>query len=425
MPGDSDVETFPAVVSMSKPSLLIDLSLLRTHPAFRAVFIARLISILSLGLLAMAVAVQVQAMTGSPAQVGLCVTLTGIGMFVGLVFGGVLADRFERRRLILLARSTCGLGFLGLALNAALPTPSLLAIYVLGCWDGFFGAIGVTALLAATPALVGRENMVRAGAISQLTVRLGTVASPLLGGLLIAQGGVLWNYLATAFGTLLTVLLLLRLPALPAPQAQREHPLRALATGFRFLFTNKVVGAVALVGALVTMASAVRVLYPALASDWHLQGGQLGLLFAATPFGAALGTLTSGRVGAHAKPGQLMLFTAMGAFACILLFGLAPGFSLAWLCLAAFGYLSAINALLQYAIIQAQTPDALLGRVNGLWTAQNICGDAVGAALLGGLGAWVSPAAAATGFGIAAVLAGLMIALGLTGLRRLGPATAP
>lgn len=83
--------------------------------------------------------------------------------------------------MILLARGTCGIGFIGLCVNALLPEPSLLAIYLLGLWDGFFASLGVTALLAATPALVGRENLMQAGAITMLTVRLGSVISPMLG----------------------------------------------------------------------------------------------------------------------------------------------------------------------------------------------------------------------------------------------------
>lgn len=143
---------------MNKQSWLLNLSLLKTHPAFRAVFLARFISIVSLGLLGVAVPVQIQMMTHSTWQVGLSVTLTGDAMFVGLMVGGVLADRYERKKVILLARGTCGIGFIGLCLNALLPEPSLLAIYLLGLWDGFFASLGVTALLAATPALVGREN---------------------------------------------------------------------------------------------------------------------------------------------------------------------------------------------------------------------------------------------------------------------------
>lgn len=103
---------------MNRQSWLLNLSLLKTHPAFRAVFLARFISIVSLGLLGVAVPVQIQMMTQSTWQVGLSVTLTGSAMFIGLMVGGVLADRYERKKVILLARGTCGIGFIGLCLVA-------------------------------------------------------------------------------------------------------------------------------------------------------------------------------------------------------------------------------------------------------------------------------------------------------------------
>ncbi|EKP27803.1 enterobactin exporter EntS [Klebsiella michiganensis] len=227
---------------MNRQSWLLNLSLLKTHPAFRAVFIARFISILSLGLLGVAIPVQIQMMTHSTWQVGLSVTLTGASMFVGLMIGGVLADRYERKRLILLARGTCGIGFVGLCLNAMLPEPSLIAIYLLGIWDGLFASIGVTALLAATPALVGRENLMQAGAITMLTVRLGSVISPMIGGLLLATGGVAWNYGLAAAGSFITTLSLLRLPLLAPPPQPREHPLKSLNAGLKFLFNSPLIG---------------------------------------------------------------------------------------------------------------------------------------------------------------------------------------
>ncbi len=77
---------------MTRQSWLINVSLLRTHPAFRAVFIARFISIVSLGLLGVAVPVQIQALTHSSWRVGLAVTLTGGAMFVGLMVGATSAS---------------------------------------------------------------------------------------------------------------------------------------------------------------------------------------------------------------------------------------------------------------------------------------------------------------------------------------------
>ena len=403
---------------MNKQSWLLNLSLLKTHPAFRAVFLARFISIVSLGLLGVAVPVQIQMMTHSTWQVGLSVTLTGGAMFVGLMVGGVLADRYERKKVILLARGTCGIGFIGLCLNALLPEPSLLAIYLLGLWDGFFASLGVTALLAATPALVGRENLMQAGAITMLTVRLGSVLSPMIGGLLLATGGVAWNYGLAAAGTFITLLPLLSLPALPPPPQPREHPLKSLLAGFRFLLASPLVGGIALLGGLLTMASAVRVLYPALADNWQMSAAQIGFLYAAIPLGAAIGALTSGKLAHSVRPGLLMLLSTLGAFLAIGLFGLMPMWILGVVCLALFGWLSAVSSLLQYTMLQTQTPEAMLGRINGLWTAQNVTGDAIGAALLGGLGAMMTPVASASASGFGLLIIGVLLLLVLVELRR-------
>lgn len=403
---------------MNRQSWLLNLSLLKTHPAFRAVFFARFISIVSLGLLGVALPVQIQMMTHSTWQVGLSVTLTGSAMFIGLMVGGVLADRYERKKVILLARSTCGVGFIGLCLNAMLPEPSLMAIYLLGLWDGFFASLGVTALLAATPALVGRENLMQAGAITMLTVRLGSVISPMIGGLLLATGGVVWNYGLAAAGTFITLLPLLRLPALPPPPQPREHPLKSLLTALRFLLASPLIGGIALLGGLLTMASAVRVLYPALAINWQMSAAQIGLLYAAIPLGAAVGALTSGQLAHSVRPGLIMLASTVGSFLAIGLFALMPIWGLGILCLTLFGWLSAVSSLLQYTMLQTQTPENMLGRINGLWTAQNVTGDAIGAALLGGLGAIMTPVASASVSGFGLVVAGLILLLLLSELRR-------
>ncbi|MGT2172190.1 enterobactin transporter EntS [Enterobacter hormaechei] len=405
---------------MNQKSWLLNLSLLKTHPAFRAVFIARFISILSLGLLGVAVPVQIQTMTHSSWLVGLSVTLTGGAMFIGLMVGGVLADRYERKKLILLARGTCGVGFVGLCLNAMLPEPSLMAIYALGLWDGFFASLGVTALLAATPALVGRENLMQAGAITMLTVRLGSVISPMVGGLLLATGNVAWNYGLAAAGTFITTLTLLRLPLLPPPpQPQpREHPLKSLMAAIRFLFSNPLIGGIALLGGLLTMASAVRVLYPALAGEWQMSASEIGVLYAAIPLGAACGALTSGNLAQSARPGLIMLVATLASFIAIGFFSLMPVWALGVMCLVIFGWLSAVSSLLQYTLIQTQTPEGMLGRINGLWTAQNVTGDAIGAAILGGLGAIMTPVASASSSGFVLAVVGVILLAVLVELRR-------
>ncbi|RTF54101.1 MFS transporter, partial [Serratia marcescens] len=185
---------------MARPSFFLDFSLLRSNAHFRAIFCARMLSVFSLGMLAVGVPIQIQAMTGSTLQVGVAVALDGAGMFIGLMLGGVLADRYDRRKLILFARGTCGLGFVALSLNAFAPAPSLWALYLLAAWDGFFGALGMTALMAVIPLLVGRENLAAAGALSMVTVRIGAILAPALGGIIIVFGGVGLAFAVAAAG---------------------------------------------------------------------------------------------------------------------------------------------------------------------------------------------------------------------------------
>ncbi|MNR52742.1 Enterobactin exporter EntS [compost metagenome] len=87
-------------------------------------------------------------------------------------------------------------------------------------------------------------------------------------------------------------------------------------------------------------------------------------------------------------------------------------------CLALFGWLSAISSLLQYTLIQTQTPEGMLGRINGLWTAQNVTGDAIGAAILGGLGVIMTPVASASSSGFVLAIIGVILLMTLAELRR-------
>ncbi|WP_114859470.1 enterobactin transporter EntS [Azospirillum brasilense] len=386
-------------------NLFVDVSLLKTNPDFRRVLIARTISLMALGLLSVAVPLQVYALTGSSLQVGVAAACDGTGMFLGLLLGGVLADRVDRRQLILVARSVCGLGFLGLAANAALPSPSLPAIYALSFWDGFFGAIGVNALLAAMPHLVGRANLVQARALGMLSMRVATILSPALGGLLIAGLGVGWVYLLTALGTGLTVLTLLGLPRMMPQGEAGENPLRAMAQAFAFLFGHKVIVSVVALGCLTTVATSIRILFPALVEEVFGGGAfETGLMYSAVPIGATLGAALSGWAAQLERPGLAMGGACMGAFACVAVIGAAGslpnGLYVALPVLVLFGYATSIASLLEYSMVQGHTPDRLLGRVNSLWTAQDVFGDSAGTIGLGLLATMLSPAVGILALGL-------------------------
>lgn len=404
---------------MNRKRLFLDFSLLKKNRYFRTIFIARLLSIFSLGMLIVGVPVQVQQMTGSTLLVGVAVAIEGIGTFVGLLCGGVLADRFDRRKLILFARGTCGIGFVLLSLNAFSPTPSLLVLYLLSAWDGFFGALGITALMAVIPKIVGRSNLASAGALSMLTVRLGAIISPALGGVLIVAGGVGLNFSVAALGTLSTLIPLSRLPALPPMIIKPEHPLRAMMSGFVFVVRHPVIGCILLLGLLMSTVGGIRILFPVLAEEYFQVGlSQLGLMYSAIPLGAMIGAFTSGWIIHLYRPGIVLLICACLAFISIILLGILSNYILGLFMLICYGYFNAIAALLQLTLIQTYTPDKLLGRVNSIGTIQDISGDALGALSLGALGRLFLPSFSVSIFGLCALTIGLVISLFFTPLHR-------
>ncbi|MGU3400781.1 enterobactin transporter EntS [Brucellaceae bacterium D45D] len=396
---------------MNLSRLFVDTSLLKSNPAFRQVLIARTISLMGLGMLAVSVPVQVYALTGSSFQVGLVAALDGAGMFAGLLLGGVLSDLYDRRRLILFARSICGLGFVALAINSLLPQPTVTAILLLATWDGFFGALGVSALMASMPHIVGRENLMQASALGMMTARFATIVSPALGGVIIAAAGVTWNYALAAFGTLLTVLTLLRLPSMVPERHEVDHPLRMLGQAFSFVFSQRLILALFAAGTLMTLTSSIRILFPAFATGAYGGGAfETGLMYSSVPAGATVGAILSGWARTLEKPEAVMIGLTMLAFACVVLLGNVGNVYFALPALAIYGYATAVASLLQYTMIQAATPDNYLGRVNSLWSAQDTLGDIAGALALGGLAQMLAPAQSVIVLGVTAIVLSVLLA---------------
>ncbi len=406
---------------MTVSRLFVDISLLRTSANFRHVLLARTISLMGLGMLAVSVPIQVYAITGSSFQVGIVAALDGAGMFAGLLLGGVLADLYDRRRLILFARSICGLGFVALAVNSAFDSPSVVAICALAFWDGFFGALGVSALMAAMPHIVGRENLMQAGALGMMMGRFASIVSPALGGMIIAWVGLTWNYAIAAVGTLLTVLTLLSLPRMMPERHEIEHPLRMLAQAFAFLFRQRLLLGIFAIGTLLTLTSSIRILFPALASGTYGGGAfETGLMYSAVPVGATAGAVLSGWARNLERPDVVMLGMCMLAFGCVVALGAAGHVYFALPALAVYGYATAIASLLQYTMIQAHTPDSYLGRVNSLWAAQDTLGDIVGALAIGAIANVFLPAQSILLLGVTALALGLLLALLFRAMRRAG-----
>ncbi|MFD3810194.1 enterobactin transporter EntS [Rhodococcus sp. NPDC058639] len=399
--------------------LTIDLDPIRTSREFRYLFTARVVSLLGLGFLIVAVPVQVYQLTGSTAQVAAVTAVLGITTFAATFVGGVLADRFDRRNVIAIARGTAAVAFALLAVNAYLPEPQMWAIYLISVVDGAAGGISATALMAVTPSLVPRDKLAAAGALMALTADLGSMVGPALGGVVIAAGGVGLAYAFAAFTTVITTFCITRLPPLPPATVSVESPLRSIAAGFTYAFRNRVIGQVLVVGFAAMLLTGWAVLLPAFA-DRVLGAGPsvVGLLYAAPAVGAVLGSLTSGWTGSVRRSG-LVVFVLMAVSAAGLAGAGATGVTaVVLLGLAAYGFGDSLADVMRYATVQRNTADEYRGRIAAVWSAQVTAGTSLGAIAAGVIASVVPMSMALTVYGVAGIVLVVVMWTSFPTLRR-------
>ncbi|SDH57614.1 enterobactin transporter EntS [Nonomuraea jiangxiensis] len=404
---------------------VVDVAPLRASRDFRFAFAARLVSLLGVGVTGVALAVQVFDLTGSSLHVALVSLALGGPLLAGTLAGGVLADRLDRRRLVVWSRVIAAAGFAGLGLNALLPEPELWALYGCAALIGLADGLSETALMAVTPALVGRERLAAAEALTSITTQLGTVAGPSLGGLLIAGPGLAACFWLTTLTTAVTIVLLCRMrPLPPAGEAADRHPLRALADGARYALRNRLISGLILLDLSGTLFAMPYAVFPELvAGRFEGNAAVLGLLYSAPATGALLTALTSGWVAGVRRPGRWLIGSVALWGLAMVGFGLSGELWKGLLFLAVSGAGQVVSEVLAGALLQGNTPDELLGRVSSLWLAEATVGPAVGNLIAGGLARVSSPAGAVVAGGLACVAAVALLALAVPELRRARPLT--
>jgi MFS transporter, ENTS family, enterobactin (siderophore) exporter len=409
-----------------REKFVVDVSPLRTSREFRYLFVARVVSILGLGMLAVTVPLQTFTLTDSTMHVALVAAVLGVSTFSGTFAGGVLADRADRRLVIAVSRGTAGVMFGVLALNAFLPTPQLWIIYVAAAIDGLCGGISATALMAVTPSLIPRDKIPAAGALMALTADLGSMIGPAVGGVVIAATNVGVTYASAAALTAVTTFCITRLPSLPPADATQESAMESLRSGARFAFGNRVIGGVLAAGFVTMLLAGWAVLIPEYATEvLNVGPAATGLLYTAPAIGAVLGSLTSGWTAGARRVG-VAIFVAMFVSAAGLAgAGATSILVLSLVFLAAHGFGDAITEILRYSTVQRHTPDEFRGRVAGVWSAQVTAGAALGALVAGAVAALVPVQTALAAYGVTGLVCVAFLAVTLKSLRTLDETPEP
>ena len=360
---------------MSRPSLRPDLSPLRGSRDYRGVFTSRIVAMLGSQAAEVALLVQAKQLTGSPLVVGLLGMAELVPLVVFGLYGGALADRFDRRALM----RWCEPGLAGCAalllLNALLPHPLAWPLFVVSAMMMAFASLQRPAFEAATPRLVPREQITAAAALLSGSQSISVLLGSSLGGVLAVAPGPWLVYALDAVGFAVSFCLLSRLPALPpeapVPDAregdggERGSALRDIMTGVRYAVSRK-----DLLGSYLADLSAMifaypNALFPFMAVALHAPWAT-GLMFAAPSVGAFAVSVTSGWMSQVRRHGLAIAVAAALWGAAMAGFGLSPDIYVALAFLALAGGADETSGIFRDTLWKQTIPDHLRGRMAGI-----------------------------------------------------------
>ncbi|MEQ1759876.1 MAG: MFS transporter [Vicinamibacterales bacterium] len=311
-----------------------------------------------------------------PDRKGLALGIVGLSKFVPIVafslFSGVVADAWDRRRLMLFTQ--VGLAVVALALSALTLTglSAVWPLYVLAATGAAVGAFDLPARQALVPMLVPRADLPSAISLNTIMVQAASVLGPALGGLLIATSGVAGVYVVNAisFAAVIVALLMMReVPDGPAASGGRDSvSWTAALEGLRFVFRSPLIRSTMLLDFFATFFSSASALLPIFAQDiLNLGPRGYGWLYAAPAVGATvMSTAMVFLTDRIRRRGPTLIWAVLGYGVATIGFGLSHTFWLSFLCLALTGVTDTVSMIIRNIVRQLETPDRLRGRMAGI-----------------------------------------------------------
>jgi len=395
---------------------VLDLSPWRTSRDYRLLWSSGAVSMLGTFITYVTVPLQIKQLTDSYVAVGVMGVVELVPMIVFGLYGGALADAFDRGRIVLLTEIGLGLLSLLLLANALLPHPMLWLVYVVGAGAAALGAVQRPALDALLPRVVPREQMTAAIALSSVRFSVGAIVGPAIGGLIAATFGVSVAYGCDVLSFVVAVSLLWRLKAVPPPSDADKPSLAGILEGLRYAGSRPELLGTYLVDIAAMVLAMPNAVFPFLADELGAPWA-LGLMYAATSVGALLVTVTSGWMSKVHRHG-LVVALAAGAW------GLAmagAGWSgpvwLVLLFLALAGAADCVSGLFRMTMWNQTIPDNLRGRLAGIELLSYTAGPQLSQIRAGGVAALIGVRPSIWTGGLACVAA-VLCSTGLSGFIR-------
>ena len=351
--------------------LAVDFTPLRASRDLRLLIGGNLVTALGTQIALVALPYQVYTETQSAFLTGLLGAVELVPLVAMSLLGGALADRTDRRRLLLGVQVGVATAATLLAVLSYSGEPPLWTLYVLGGALAGFGAVQSLVRGAIVPNVVAPEHLRSALALSFGLNQVMYVVGPAVGGIIIGVAGVGTAYVIDAVTCLAMVFAALALspqPPIGADLQDRPSIRGSIGEGLRYVRSSQALTGSFAIDLMAMTFGMPRALFPVLAVSVYDAGPEgTGLLFAAVSAGAVVAALTTGWL-AHARfLGRIVLWAVAAWGLAIALAGFAGSLWLAAVCLALAGAADSVSAVCRTTINQTVTPDHMRGRMSSVF----------------------------------------------------------
>jgi len=346
------------------------------HRDYRRLIVSQLLSLTGSQMQVVAINWHVYLLTKSPLALGFVGLTRVVPIVVFSLWGGVVADRFDRRRVMLLTQIAMTAVALGLALVTYTGRETLWMLYA-------FNALGASAVAfdgpsrqALIPRLVPAADLPGALSLNLSVFQAGLIGGPALAGVLIAHhpgtaptSGLSLIYFlnAVSFVAVIFALVTMHTSGAPEPTVGKVQMSAALREGLRFVFTTPLMVWTMGLDFLATFFSGATSLLPIFADQVLRVGAKgYGILAASPAVGALAGALYLSVRPLPRRQGRIFLWSVVAYGAATVVFGLSRSFGLTLLALAGVGLADAISTVIRQTLRQFITPDRLRGRMTSI-----------------------------------------------------------
>jgi MFS family permease len=395
----------------------IDVRPLR-HGAYRRLFVGSAVSFFGYQFTAVAVPVQMYALTHSSAWVGYLGIAGLVPLLIFALWGGAVADAMDRRVLLLASSLLMWASTLALFAQGLFHVGSPVLLLALVAVQSTAFAVSTPTRSAIVPRLIPADEVASGNTLNFTMGNVATVAGPLGAGVLIGRYPIETAYAVDAVLFTVALWAALRLPALPPETSESSSGrLGDVLFGLRYLAGTPVLLLSFAVDIAAMVLALPRALFPQVAVERFGGIGAVGWLFSSIAIGSVVAGLTSGWIGRVRRQGVALVTAVIVWGLAVAAAGLAHALWLAVLLLAVGGAADLVSAVYRQTMLQTYAPDELRGRMQGVFTAVVAGGPRLGdlrAGLMAGLGLtadWV-------GGGLAAAAVALLLAIVFPALRR-------